>query len=310
MARLQGVAGLANSIALVIVVGLAVVGVLPRTSPEPLTPPRLARLVVLASLGGLLFIAATNIAVALSGPTITGFVALIEILYVGFLSNNDVWGPLCWVLAALSMTVGNLIALRQTNIVRMLAYSSIAQAGYILVPFAVAGESHDALITAQKASVMYLLVYTAMNLGAFAVVIAVARKTRSGEISSYGGLFTYAPVPTVLMTVFMFSLAGIPPLAGWFAKLFMFSAALDAGTTSAIIIAVIAGVNSVIALFYYASVAREMWMKPVPDGDVTPIRVPPALATALGITVLLTIVLGVYPSLFGKLADVAVLARL
>ncbi len=255
--------------------------------------------------------APTPVAAFLSVASKTaGFVALIEILYVGFLSNNEVWGPLCWVLAALSMTVGNLIALRQTNIVRMLAYSSIAQAGYILVPFAVAGANGDALVTAQKASAMYLLVYTAMNLGAFAVVIAVARKTRSGEISSYGGLFTYAPGLTLLMSAFMFSLAGIPPLAGWFAKLFMFSATLDAGTGAAIALAVIAGLNSVIALFYYASVAREMWMSPVPDGDVTPIRVPPALGAALTITVVLTVVLGVYPSLFGRLADVTVLARL
>ena len=122
-----------------------------------------------------------------------GFVALLQLVYIGFMANSDVWGPLFWVLAALSMTVGNLIALRQTNIVRMLAYSSIAQAGYILVPFAVAGENATALVTAQKASVVYLLIYAAMNLGAFAVVIAVARKTRSGEISSYGGLFSTRP---------------------------------------------------------------------------------------------------------------------
>jgi NADH-quinone oxidoreductase subunit N len=239
-----------------------------------------------------------------------GFVALLQILYVGFLGNNDVWGPLCWVLAAASMTVGNLIALRQTNIVRMLAYSSIAQAGYILVPFAVAGENASALVTAQKASVVYLLIYSAMNLGAFAVVMAVARKTRSGDIKSYGGLFSYAPGLTLLMTAFMFSLAGIPPLGGWFAKLFMFSAALDAGTGPAIALAVVAGVNSVIALFYYASIAREMWMSPVPDGDVTPIRVPPALATALAITVAITVAVGVYPQLFARLADVTVLAHL
>ena len=238
-----------------------------------------------------------------------GFVALMEILYVGFAANNNVWGPLTWVLAALSMTIGNLIALRQTNIVRMLAYSSIAQAGYMLVPFAVAGGNNSSFVSAQKATILYLLVYTAMNLGAFAVVIAVARKTRSGEISSYGGLFTYAPGLTLLMTAFMFSLAGIPPLGGWFAKLYMFSAALDNGTPWAIGLAVVAGVNSVIALFYYASIAREMWMSPVPDGDVTPIRVPPALATALGITVVLTVAVGVYPSLFAKLVDLTVLTR-
>ena len=143
-----------------------------------------------------------------------GFVALLQLIYVGFLGRDDVWGPLFWVLAALSMTIGNLIALRQTNIVRMLAYSSIAQAGYILVPFAVAGANARAAQSAVTASVVYLLIYAAMNLGAFAVVIAVARKTRSGEIASYGGLFQYAPGLTVLMTIFLFSLAGVPPLAG------------------------------------------------------------------------------------------------
>src|SRR5205823_4154028 len=143
-----------------------------------------------------------------------GFVALLQLIYVGFLGRDDVWGPLFWVLAALSMTIGNLIALRQTNIVRLLAYSSIAQAGYILVPFAVAGANPKAAESAITASVVYLLIYAAMNLGAFAVVIAVARKTRSGEIASYGGLFQYAPGLTVLMTIFLFSLAGVPPLAG------------------------------------------------------------------------------------------------
>src|SRR5437764_11993000 len=152
------------------------------------------------------------------------------------------------------MTVGNLIALRQTNIVRMLAYSSIAQAGYILIPFAIAGSNGGAAAhTAFTATVVYLLVYAAMNLGAFSVVIAVARKTRSGEISSYGGLFEYAPGLTVAMTVFVFALAGIPPAGGWFAKLMVFRAVLDSGTTAAVVLGVIAGVNSVIALYYYAA---------------------------------------------------------
>jgi NADH-quinone oxidoreductase subunit N len=207
-----------------------------------------------------------------------GFVALFQLVFVGFLGQEEVWTPLFWVLAALSMTVGNLIALRQTNVVRLLAYSSVAQAGYMLVPFAVAGENAKAFDSAQTATIVYLLIYAAMNLGAFAVVIAVARKTRSGEISSYGGLFNYAPGLTVLMTIFLFALAGIPPLGGWFAKLYIFRAAIDAGTPSAVVLAVIAVVNSVIALFYYAGIAREMWMNPVPDEDRTPVRIPPALA--------------------------------
>ncbi|HVF75282.1 MAG TPA: NADH-quinone oxidoreductase subunit N [Acidimicrobiales bacterium] len=238
-----------------------------------------------------------------------GFVALMQLVFVGFLGRYDVWGPIFWVLAAATMTVGNLIALRQTNIVRMLAYSSVAQAGYILVPLAVAGESMRAVASAQTATIVYLIIYAAMNLGAFAVVIAVARKTRSGEISSFGGLFQYAPVLTVVMTAYMFSLAGIPPFGGWFAKLLIFRTAVDAGTTPAIILGVIVGVNSVISLFYYASIARQMWMNPVPDDDRTPIRVPPALGAALALTVVAVVYMGVDPERFAKLGDLASLVR-
>lgn len=235
-----------------------------------------------------------------------GFVALLQLVFVGFFGRDDVWGPLFGILAALTMTVGNLIALRQTNIVRLLAYSSIAQAGYILVPLAVAGSNDGAAAqTAMTAAIVYLLVYAAMNLGAFAIVIAVARKTRSGEVSSYGGLYEYAPGLAVLMTIFLFSLAGIPPLAGFWAKVFVFRSVLDAGTSWAVLLGVAAAVNSVIALYYYASIAREMWMSPVPDGDRTPIRVPAALVTALAITVAIVIGIGVYPQAFARFGDLA-----
>ena len=235
-----------------------------------------------------------------------GFVALLQLIYVGFFGRSNVWAPLFGILAALTMTVGNLIALRQTNIVRMLAYSSIAQAGYILVPFAIAGSNNGAAAhSAFTATVVYLLVYAAMNLGAFTVIIAVARKTRSGDIASYGGLYEYAPGLAVLMTIFLFSLAGIPPLAGAWAKIFIFRAVLDAGTSWAVLLGVIAAVNSVIALFYYASVARLMWMNPVPDGDRTPIRVPASLQAALALTALVVVAIGIYPQLFAHLGDVA-----
>jgi NADH-quinone oxidoreductase subunit N len=254
--------------------------------------------------------APTPVAAFLSVASKTGgFVALLLLIYVGFLGRSDVWGPMFWVLAALTMTVGNLIALRQTNIVRLLAYSSIAQAGYILVPFAVAGSNTKSIHSAFTASVVYLLIYAAMNLGAFAVVIAVARKTRSGEIASYGGLYEYAPGLTLMMTVFLFSLAGIPPLAGAWAKLFVFRAVLDSGTSSAIALGVIAAVNAVIALFYYANISRLMWMNPVPDGDRTPIRVPASLQAALALTVIVVVVIGIYPQLFAHLGDVASLVK-
>jgi len=233
-----------------------------------------------------------------------GFVALVTLVYIAFPNASDVYQPLLWVLAVLSMTVGNLLALRQTNIVRMLAYSSISQGGFILMPLAVAGAGTTAE-TSLKAVVVYLVIYAATNLGAFAVVIAVARKTRSGEISSYGGLFSYAPALGVLMTVFMASLAGIPPLGGWYAKFGAFKAALDAGNGWGYSIAIIGAVNAVIAAAYYITVMREIWMKPVPDGDVTPIRTPSSIQAALVITCGATIVLGVLPDLVGRFGDLS-----
>ena len=239
-----------------------------------------------------------------------GFVALMELVFVGFLGRHDVWAPLFWGLAALTMTVGNLIALRQTNIVRMLAYSSVAQAGYMLIPFAVAGDNLAAQKSALTAIIVYLLIYGAMNLGAFAVVIAVARKTRSGEISSFGGLFSYAPGLAVVMTIFLFSLAGIPPMGGWFAKVLIVRAIFDSGTTAAVLLGVVLAVNSVVALFYYANIAREMWMQPVPDDDRRAIQVPVPVAAALVLTVGMTVVIGVFPNLFAHLGDLANLAAL
>ena len=234
-----------------------------------------------------------------------GFVALVTILYVGVPEAKDVWQPFLWVLSALTMTVGNLLALRQSNIVRMLAYSSISQGGFILMPLAVAGVG-DAAEPALRAVVVYLIVYAAMNLGMFAVVIAASRNTRSGEIGSLGGLFSYAPGLGVLMTIFLASLAGIPPLGGWIAKFGAFRAVLEAGNGWAYAIAVIGAVNSVVAFGYYGSVMREVWMKPTPHGETTAVRTPGSLTAALAITGVATLVLGVLPGTvmrFGDLSD-------
>jgi NADH-quinone oxidoreductase subunit N len=231
-----------------------------------------------------------------------GFVALLSMLFVGLYKANDVYEPFLWVLAALTMTVGNVLALRQTNIVRMLAYSSVSQGGFILMPLAVMATG-DAAESALKSVVIYLLIYAFSNLGAFAVVIAVSRKTHSGEISSFGGLMSYAPGLGALMTIFLASLAGVPPLGIWIAKLLSFKTLLDAGGTGASTLAVIAAVNTVIAAAYYVRVMREMWMKPVPDGDLTPIVTPQPVSLALAICAAGTIVLGIAPGLVLNFAD-------
>jgi NADH-quinone oxidoreductase subunit N len=234
-----------------------------------------------------------------------GFVGLIALVYLTFPAAVDVYQPFLWVMAALTMTVGNLVALKQKNIVRLLAYSSISQGGFILMPLAMAGTG-DSAGPALRAVVVYLIIYAATNLGAFAVIIAVTRKTHSGEISSFGGLFSYAPGLATLMTIFLASLAGIPPLGGWYAKFGAFRAVIDAGGGWGYSIAVIGAINAVIATAYYIMVMREMWMKPVPDGDETPIKVQAPVMAALAITGILTVVFGVVPGIiskFGELSD-------
>jgi NADH-quinone oxidoreductase subunit N len=233
-----------------------------------------------------------------------GFVALITIVRIGFFPSEDSWQPVIWALAALSMTLGNLAALRQTNIVRMLAYSSIAQGGFMLVPLAVAADVSGN--SAWEGVVIYLLIYAGMNIGAFAAVIAVARRTGSGAISSYAGLGRTDPALAVMMTIFLFSLAGIPFFAGWFAKLVMFRAAFDSGTTGAVILGVIAAVNAVVAFFYYAGVGREMWFRePDPSIERSTVPTPLALNAAMFIVTVGVLAVGVYPQAIARLGELA-----
>jgi NADH-quinone oxidoreductase subunit N len=239
-----------------------------------------------------------------------GFVGLLVITYQAFADLRSIWGPALWVLAATSMTLGNLTALRQNNIVRMLGYSSIAQGGFILAPFGAAvsaGITGVELEDAFFATVTYLLIYAFMNLGAFAVIVAGAKRIGSAEISDWGGLYQYAPGLAGLTLVFFFSLAGIPPLAGWFAKLVMFRSLLSVGGGWAIALAVIAAVNSVIAFVYYAKVVKAAWFDPVPEdvltGEARNAVVVPSLKLALGITAIGVIAIGIYPPIVSHLGE-------
>jgi NADH-quinone oxidoreductase subunit N len=234
-----------------------------------------------------------------------GFVALVVLVLSAFPQARDVWQPFIWVLSAITMTIGNVFALRQTNLVRMIAYSSISQGGFVLMPLAVAGGAAGE--SALRAVVVYLVVYAATNLGVFGAILAVSRKTRSGDIASLGGLFSYAPGLGVLFTIFLASLAGIPPLGGWIGKFAAFQALLTDATPWAYVLAVIGAVNSVIAFGYYGNVMREIWMRPVPHGDTTPVVTPSSLQIALGITAVATLVFGVLPGIalhFGDVADI------
>jgi NADH-quinone oxidoreductase subunit N len=238
-----------------------------------------------------------------------GFVAMLIVLYQAVPGASAVWAPALWIMAAASMIVGNLSALRQTNIVRLLAYSSIAQAGFMLVPFAAAGVAGTDLTDAFSATVVYLVIFAVMNLGAFAVVIAGARRTGTGDISGWAGLGSYDPKLGVLAAVFFFSLAGIPPLAGWFAKFVMFRSVIIAGGTATVVLAVIAAVNTVIAFYYYARIIKSVWLDEAPAVSLGDREAVPAgsLRLALAIAGVLTVLVGVFPtiaSIFGEASRV------
>ena len=240
-----------------------------------------------------------------------GFVAIMELTFIGFYGEARSIRILFFVLAALTMSVGNAIALRQTNIVRLFAYSSVAQAGFMLAPLCVFGSglgegggsgNSSRIITA---IVTYALIYTITNLGAFAVIITVSRKVGSGEITSWGGLWNYAPGLAMAMAIFLFSLAGIPPAAGWWAKFGVFTAVLGGHTPMGYVMGVIMAVNSVVALGYYLGVMRVMFFEDVPDGDTTRVRVPVPLGAVVAVAALAALVFGVLPSWINDLASSA-----
>jgi len=233
-----------------------------------------------------------------------GFVALINLVFFAFLPRTNIIQPLFFVLAVASMFVGNLAALRQTNVVRMLAYSGIAHAGFMLAPFVVAGESVRTTAEAMRAVVVYLVIYAAMNLGAFAVIIAIARKTRSAELDDLRGIVHTMPGMAWAMVLFLASLIGMPPLGGWFAKFAVFKVVVNAGTTLGWVTAICMAINTAIAAYYYLAVAKAMVLDDAPDGDTAPApRTPPSLTAAVAITLVATLAFGVLPSLLTNVTD-------
>ncbi len=192
--------------------------------------------------------------------------------------------PLMITLAVLTMTLGNLVALVQTNVKRLLAYSTISQVGYLLIGFAVNTR------LGLEALLVYLVAYLFMNLGAFAVVVAVVSGTGSESLEAFRGLSKRAPGLALLGAIFLLSLAGIPPLLGFFGKFLLFGSALEAQHPSLAIAAVI---NSAVALYYYVNLIRLMYF--VEPTQPTPLRTEPALRLALGVCAAATVLLGLFP---------------
>ncbi len=238
---------------------------------------------------------------------LAGFVAMLVVIYLALPAVTEYWGPALWLMAAVSMTVGNLSALRQSHLIRLLAYSSVAQAGFMLVPFAGAAIAQDGLEDGLSATVVYLVIYAVMNLGAFAVVIAGGRRIGSYEISDWAGLGSYAPRLGVMLAAFFLSLAGIPPLAGWFAKFVMFRAVLASTGPAGTWLAVIAAVNAVLAFYYYAKVVKSAWFDPAPESIPEDTETGPTgpLTLAMGLALVVVLVVGVFPGIAAFLGDAA-----
>lgn len=236
-----------------------------------------------------------------------GFVGLLSVCYLALPAVTEVWGPVLWVVAALSMTVGNVVAIKQTNVIRLLGFSSIAQAGFMLAPFGAAAAAGADLSQAFGATVTYLIIYAVMNLGAFAVVIIIGQRVGSYELERWSGLNAWAPGLALTLAVFFMSLAGIPPLAGWFAKFAMFSATISVGSWWGYSIAIVAALNAVVALVYYLNVLKSAFFDTVPtDLDVASLEameVPGPTSFAIGVTAVAVIVLGVFPGLVANLGD-------
>lgn len=230
---------------------------------------------------------------------IGGFVGLIVLMFGAFPAVADTWRPVFAVLAALTMTVGNLVALRQQHMIRLLAYSGIAQSGYILVAFAlIEPGAAEANQQALSSALVYILIYGVMDIGAFAAAVAFARRDGSYFISDYAGLWQRSPALAVLMAAFLFSLAGAPPMAGVWAKLFVFLAAIN---SEVYWLAIVVGVNAVIAAFYYLAVVKRMFFD---DPEVEePVEVPGLLRAAMGVAAAALFMTFLYPPLVTGIAD-------
>jgi NADH-quinone oxidoreductase subunit N len=231
-----------------------------------------------------------------------GFAGLMVVCFLGLRPYADVWGPILAVLAAITMSLGNLVALQQRHMVRLLAYSSIGQAGYMLVPLGVAatvaGRDAEVLDAAFAATVAYIAIYAVLNLGVFACVIAIARRTPRNLLVDYRGLWRTSPWLASAIAFFMLGLAGAPPgLAGLFAKLYVFRAAIDG---KIIWLAVLMGVNTIVAAVYYLRVAFTVFAGMDEAAGEAPLeraRIPLPVVAAIGITAVAAVAIGFYPEL-------------
>jgi proton-translocating NADH-quinone oxidoreductase chain N len=237
------------------------------------------------------------------GSKAAGFAILMRVLFTA-LPNfrwNIGWMAFLMALSIISMALGNLIALRQTNIKRMLAYSSIAQAGYIIIGVIGLRLDVESAFLGINGSLFYLFAYLFTNLAVFTAVIAFESATGSSEIADYRGLVKRSPVVAGVMLVGLLSLTGIPGTAGFLGKFFVFGAAIQFNTTQTLVLALVGVLTSVIAAFYYLNVVRQMFFEPAGEG-AEQVVLPAGLKVGLAVTAVGILVIGIYPQPFLDLA--------
>jgi NADH-quinone oxidoreductase subunit N len=234
------------------------------------------------------------------GPKLAGFAVFLRFLLIGSSFFYQHWVHLLGALAILTMLIGNITAITQTNIKRMMAYSSIAHAGYALIGLIVGGTM------GMTSLFIYLLTYMIMNVGAFAAIIAVSNKIKSDDIKDYAGLSLNSPYLAAIFGVFLVSLAGIPPLAGFVGKFYIFSAAIKEGY---VYLAIAAVINSVIAAYYYFNIIRVMYLAR-PSGGSIKIKATPYLNFVMIVALILVFLIGIYPKPAIEFVSSFLIARL
>jgi len=232
-----------------------------------------------------------------TGIKAAAFGAFLRVFYTAFLPLLGAWSGMLWLIAVATMTLGNITALVQDDVKRMLAYSSIAHAGYILIAFVIGDQFSSASI------LFYLLVYIFMNVGAFTVVILLGQKDAANTgIEGYAGLAGRHPLIALAMAVFLLSLAGMPPLAGFMGKFYVLSAAIKAKYYW---LAVIGVLNSVVAVYYYLRVIMYMYFRQ-PEGESHRLDVSPAYSLVIAISVWALFHMGIFPREFLLIAQKSV----
>ena len=226
------------------------------------------------------------------GPKVGAFALILRLFVEALGPLADLWLPIMWVLAAVTMTLGNLVALTQDNVKRMLAYSSIAHTGYMLVGLAAYAAG---ALAGLEGLLFYGAAYAFMNLGAFAVIAALQKRTGvTSSLNTFAGLGRREPILGILMTLFLLSLTGIPPTAGFFAKAYVILAAVEAGGPLTLL-AVITVLNAAAAAFYYLRVVVYMFMRD-PATDAPALRHGALLWGGLAAATTMTIVFGLFPT--------------